>query len=133
MCSAISNRRLSRRNVWSHSSRRGRLSFQKSKVKLSFFFFFLNETDHATSRTANSSARHLRKRDISLSHWHFSFRGAWGKMLLAWPPLVAPDPGVAASENDSALVAISEVAIVAAPIAPNGLCPVRTSTTRLDR
>ena len=109
------------------------LAFRRVKLNYLSFFFFLNETDHATSRTANSSARHLRKRDISLSHWHFSFRGAWGKMLLAWPPLVAPDPGVAASDNDSALVAISEVAIVAAPIAPNGLCSVRTSTTRLDR
>ena len=32
---------------------------------------------------------------------------------------MAPDPGVAASDNDSAPMAISEGAVVAAPIAPH--------------
>ena len=48
---------------------------------------------------------------------------------------VAPRFGVAASEKDSAPVAISKVAVVAAPIAPHEFVPGTNidDSTRLDR
>ncbi len=52
---------------------------------------------------------------------------------IAKKPTDSPDPSVAASDKDKVPVKLSEVAIVAAPIAPDELLPGTKSTSRLNR